>query len=335
MAGSRERLVYADERRMRYQPPNQPRYTHTRYEEQPRRKNGYIYEDLYSDTAFDENQGRLSLFRPIRPEYLHLPTSYDKYMTLPRTYQYQQDYRQSNRYKKDYYDFRIERDRRYSIQTERRNGSYDYCTNSRKRREENKPYHDPRSLQKIQDQRNKRTNLTICKQLRLANTEKPRYWTSEPPRKDHKKPDSEKKYVKFSEVSGCSRKTVIDDPVCGRKVVPVRELEVSLDQMIQNGYFEKHNIPIGRPIVEKLGKVVGSKEVGITTSGSRAEPIMPVVPNGKCLSGTGTIQKQTPQPRKPRHLPQVSSFIFIVTTQFPMRPTFLCAIECRLVWFAF
>lgn len=309
MAGSRERLLYDrhseyEHERRRYETDRKTerpettvyenRYATRHYEtnrhevnttnryrerferyERPRRKNGYVYEDIYSD--FDEAQGRLSLFRPIRPEYLNLPTSYEsKYSTLPRNYTYYED--RARRYKKDYYDFRID---------ERRRQPYEpYKAEAMKpQTQERKPdYTDrPKPVIHLNNDSVRRTpkNVAICKPLRL--TEKnARYWTTDPPETRAKKKDEPKKNVKFSEVSGCNRKMVVDDPVCGRKVVAVRELEVSLDQMIQNGYFEKHNIPIIRP----EQKQVTAPE-----------------PNGKCLTGNVT---QTP--RKSRHLPQVNFF---------------------------
>ncbi|XP_037301589.1 uncharacterized protein LOC119191822, partial [Manduca sexta] len=241
--------------------------------DRPRRRNGYVYEDIYSD--FDEAQGRLSLFRPIRPEYLHLPSAYDiKYNSLPRNY-YNYDTR---RYKKDYYDFRIEH--------ENRARNYEY-------RQKPKPTETKTVLNEIQNSKPK--NVAVCKPLRL-NEKNARYWTTDPPerRTRTRKPDEAKKNVKFSEVSGCNRKMVVDDPIVGRKVVPVRELEVSLDQMIQNGYFEKHNIPISRPL--------------------KAEPPIAAarVPNGKCLSGG----KEAPPPRKTRHLPQVLAALAVSLAPF-------------------
>ncbi|XP_045507240.1 facilitated trehalose transporter Tret1-like isoform X1 [Colias croceus] len=272
MAGSRERLLYdrrSDfdyeyDRRRRYEPnryeasrsevnrsePN--RYRSERFQriERPRR-NGYVYEDIYSD--FDEAQGRLSLFRPIRPEYLNLPTNYTKYNSLPRPHY------NERRYKKDYYDFRIE---------ERRpREPYDYERN--KRRTE---YAKPK-------------NVAVCKPLRIPE-QNVRYWTTDIP-KERKKKDETKKIVKFSEVSGC-QKMVVDDPVCGKKTVAARELEVSLDQMIQNGYFEKHNIPI---LNDKKDDTVK-------------------VPNGKCLSA------ETPAPRRYRHLPQVIAALAVSLAPF-------------------
>ncbi|KAI8423869.1 hypothetical protein MSG28_012870 [Choristoneura fumiferana] len=272
MAGSREKLLYErrevdyryERRYDRYQPRAQYNRGQNDRSERPRRKNGFVYEDIYSD--FDEAQGRLSLFRPIRPEYLNLPASYDaKYNSLPRSYNYYGD-RQQHR-KKDYYDFRIEQERR------RPRDNYEPY---RKRTLEERRYErriEPRIEPRIELKTTK--NVAVCKPLRL--TEKnARYWTTDLPEKPRKRGDEVKKNVKFSEVSGCNRKMIVDDPVCGRKVVPVRELEVSLDQMIQNGYFEKHNIPISRPVREEIAEV----------------------PNGKCPG-------QAP-PRRTRHLPQVS-----------------------------
>ncbi|XP_022115860.1 facilitated trehalose transporter Tret1-like [Pieris rapae] len=267
MAGSRERLLYdrrSDldyeyERRRRYEnrietnrPENRIRYD--RYRAERPRRNGYVYEDIYSD--FDEAQGRLSLFRPIRPEYLNLPNAYTKYNSLPRNYY------NERRYKKDYYDFRIE---------ERRpRESYDY---QRKRRTEfaSKP-----------------KNVAVCKPLRLPE-QNVRYWTTDFP-KEKKRKDETKKIVKFSEVSGC-QKMVVDDPICGKKTVAARELEVSLDQMIQNGYFEKHNIPI---LKEKKDEIVGA------------------MPNGKCLTG----EPPRPVTRKSRHLPQVIAALAVSLAPF-------------------
>ncbi|KAJ0171966.1 hypothetical protein K1T71_012729 [Dendrolimus kikuchii] len=251
---------------------NEVARTDRRYIERPRRKNGYVYEDIYSD--FDEAQGRLFLFRPIRPEYLNLPTAYDiKYNSLPRNY-----YNYENpRYKKDYYDFRIDNER---------SKDYDY------RKPENKPKALPeRNL----DEKNSKKNVAVCKPLRFEKNA--RYWTTDPTppecsRSRPKKPEEPKKNVKFSEVSGCNRKIVIDDPIVGRKVVPVRELEVSLDQMIQNGYFEKHNIPICRPMGEEKGNEA--------------------VPNGKCLSGG----KEKLPARKTRHLPQVLAALAVSLAPF-------------------
>ncbi|CAH2229017.1 jg7088 [Pararge aegeria aegeria] len=295
MAGSRERLLYDRhldfdyeyERRRRHEisrfeaqhlEPNRIRTERFEQIEKPKRKNGYVFEDIYSD--FDEAQGRLSLFRPIRPEYLNLQTSYvNKYNSLPRNQYYNDDRR---RYKKDYYDFRIEAEKRKPRE------SYEHIQKERidiKRNEirlTDRNEHRPNSINRTQPNQ-KPKNVAVCKPLRLSE-KNVKYWTTDPPEKDQvKKPkkDEAKKIVKFSEVSGC-RKMVIDDPICGRKVVAVRELEVSLDQMIQNGYFEKHNIPIRLP--EKQEEIKGN------------------VPNGKCLSGTGG---EIPVQRKSRHLPQV------------------------------
>ncbi|XP_063630328.1 facilitated trehalose transporter Tret1-like [Cydia splendana] len=284
MAGSREKLLYERNADYRYERRQEHRYEH--YRTQPRRKNGYVYEDIYSD--FDEAQGRLSLFRPIRPEYLNLPTAYDKYNSLPR-YGYYED-RQQHR-KKDYYDFRIEQERRrpretyepYRKRPERRLESIEMSNEPKI-----EPRHEPRP--KMENRKPKiemnAKNVAVCKPLRL--TEKnARYWTTDPPEKPKKRPDEVKKNVKFSEVSGCNRKMVIDDPVCGRKVVPVRELEVSLDQMIQNGYFEKHNIPISRPVKEE-------------------EPVR----NGKPPGIEATPVRRT------RHLPQVLAALAVSLAPF-------------------
>lgn len=298
MAGSRERLLYdrrsdydADYRR--YEPYQDPhRYRERRPErdsrERPRRKNGYVYEDIYSD--FDEAQGKLSLFRPIRPEFLHLPSSYDiKYNSLPRNYyNYERDSDRDRRRKKDYYDFRIE--------NERKRDDYEYRS-----RERPKPNLKPlqSQLKPLQDRtvkadpNSKPKNVAVCKPLRISE-KTARYWTSDIPERSRSRPKKaeEKKIVKFSEVSGCNRQMVVDDPIFGRKVVPVRELEVSLDQMIQNGYFEKHNIPI-RPMVRAetiVKEVVKEKEIVQSEQ------------NGKCLTGSGKVQPQ----RRTRHLPQVS-----------------------------
>lgn len=217
----------------------------------------------------------MSLFRPIRPEFLNLPTTYDiKYNSLPRNYYNYDRETERRRYKKDYYDFRIENESRYK----------------------NRVISLPKTYQSIKTDRPDRSkpkNVAVCKPLRI--TEKTaKYWTTDPPEKRRKKPDEAKKNVKFSEVSGCNRKMIIDDPIVGRKVVPVRELEVSLDQMIQNGYFEKHNIPI-RPMV----KVGGEVRCEPVKTGKVAEL------NGKCLSE----RKDVPMPRRTRHLPQVSQYI--------------------------
>lgn len=279
MAGSRERLLYDRrseyyEYSRRYDPyDRQGRYrfeTRTERPDRSRRKNGYVYEDIYSD--FDEAQGRLSLFRPIRPEYLHLPSTYDvKYNSLPRNY-YNYD---NNRYKKDYYDFRID--------------------NERAPRRENNRMETKKVVSEIRNSKAK--NVAVCKPLRLSERSA-RYWTTDPPERNRarsKKPEEVKKNVKFSEVSGCSRKMIVDDPIVGRKVVPVRELEVSLDQMIQNGYFEKHNIPISRPTKAEAKEEIKS-----------AAPEN--VPNGKCLSAA--VGKPSQLPRRTRHLPQVRLHLY-------------------------
>lgn len=285
MAGSRERLLYSERRERSYATyePKRPT-THDRYSRKynsidrpidgythiPKRKNGYVFEDIYSD--FEEAQGRLSLFRPIRPEYLNLPTSYDtKYNSLPRNY-YHYDER-DRKYKKDYYDFRIENDRRRprierTYEPYRR--QYELTTTTRRVEIDNRRRVEPK-------------NVAVCKPMRV--TEKQRYWTTEPPKKPKKTESEPKKNVKFSEVSGCNRKTVIDDPITGRKVVPVRELEVSLDQMIQNGYFEKHNIPIN-PVVTRV-------EQGVKRGGEQA-------------AGSGGVGGELPLRRPRNHLPQVS-----------------------------
>lgn len=300
MAGSRERLLHEnrsnydydfeyrrryDTRRDRSKPDTRHRERDSVYE-RPRRRNGYVYEDIYSD--FDEAQGRLSLFRPIRPEYLNLPTSYDvKYNSLPRNY-YNYDDRNSRKYKKDYYDFRIEHERRRRESYE----PYKRRVLERDRQKEaninNQTYERPKTTDQP-----KPKNVAVCKPLRL-NEKNARYWTTDVadrPRSRPKKPDDQKKNVKFSEVSGCNRKMIVDDPICGRKVVPVRELEVSLDQMIQNGYFEKHNIPISRPLE--------------CTNAAKEEMPSGAVPNGKCLSAGEGKEKQPPR-KATRHLPQVS-----------------------------
>ncbi|CAG4995487.1 unnamed protein product [Parnassius apollo] len=322
MAGSRERLLYdrhSDyeqeyDRRRRYDTeyvtkrtepacyenryatqrfkPNRSepeRFANNRYRERfdryerPRRKNGYVFEDIYSD--FDEAQGRLSLFRPIRPEYLNLSTTYDtKYSTLPRNYPSYED--RTRRYKKDYYDFRIDERRRsrelyepYRTHEARRKPIYD-------RKPDTVYAGRPKPvIQLNRTERKTPKNVAVCKPLRLSE-KNARYWTTDPPNGARTKPrkDEPKKNVKFSEVSGCNRKMVVYDPVCGRKLVAVRELEVSLDQMIQNGYFEKHNVPILRP--------------------EKTKPEIPALePNGKCLSGG-----ETKTSRKSRHLPQVSLY---------------------------
>ncbi|XP_026491948.1 facilitated trehalose transporter Tret1-like [Vanessa tameamea] len=301
MAGSRERLLYDRHLDYDYEYERRRRHDISRFEaqrsdenrvrsdrfdqiERPRRKNGYVYEDIYSD--FDEAQGRLSLFRPIRPEYLNLQSTYDnKYNSLPRSHYYNVD--RSRRYKKDYYDFRIEAERRrpresYEIYKQNVRIETDRSEIRIKERRANST--DSRVV------RDKPKNVAVCKPLRLTERNA-KYWTTDPPEKDRKpKRDETKKIVKFSEVSG-SRKMVIDDPVCGRKVVAVRELEVSLDQMIQNGYFEKHNIPIRLPEKKDDTKIS--------------------VPNGKCVSGN-----ETPAPRKSRHLPQVIAALAVSLAPF-------------------
>ncbi|XP_059061337.1 facilitated trehalose transporter Tret1-like [Achroia grisella] len=303
MAGSRERLLYDkrpefdqyDTRRRHdsWHDREIRRYGNRseRYE-RPRRKNGYVYEDIYSD--FDEAQGRLSLFRPIRPEYLNLPTSYDvKYNSLPRNY-YNYDDRNGRRYKKDYYDFRIDDRRRpresyepYRKRTERpKEVSYERKSKPSNAATEN-------TIPK---------NVAVCKPLRLSD-KNTRYWTTEAPERKPrpKKTDETKKNVKFSEVSGCNRKMIVDDPICGKRVVPVRELEVSLDQMIQNGYFEKHNINISRAMERNSN---GKEEIAVGG-----------VPNGKCLSGTNEAKEKLP-PRKTRHLPQVLAALAVSLAPF-------------------
>jgi hypothetical protein len=327
MAGSRERLLHEnrltydyeyDHRRRqenRYErKPERDRYRYERDEtfERPRRKNGYVYEDIYSD--FDEAQGRLSLFRPIRPEYLNLPTSYDvKYNSLPRGYYNYEDKndRNNRKYNKDYYDFRIEQDRRRTREMyepyKRRTPEVrrkeidirDRNTDDRRYKmkemkiDERRPNTEDKPKIVTHDRNPKPKNVAVCKPLRLSE-KNARYWTTEFSERSRPRPkrnEEPKKNVKFSEVSGCNRKMIVDDPICGRKVVPVRELEVSLDQMIQNGYFEKHNIPISRP----LERVPVKQEMPASA-----------VPNGNCLSGTGVVGKGLPPPRKMRHLPQVS-----------------------------
>ncbi|XP_004933590.3 facilitated trehalose transporter Tret1 [Bombyx mori] len=287
MAGSRERLLYerkpdydSEYYRQRFelhdresnrnrQEQKPPRYY------RPKRTNGYVYEDIYSD--FDEAQGRLSLFRPIRPEYLNLPTSYDvKYNSLPRNYF---DYDERRRNRKDNYDFRIHNERR------------------------NAEYYRKRPREVVSEIRNsKPKNVAVCKPLRFEKNA--RYWTTDPPERGRtrpKKPDEPKKNVKFSEVSGCNRKMIVDDPIVGRKIVPVRELEVSLDQMIQSGYFEKHNIPISRPLKDAEEKI------------SALEPTR-VVPNGKCLSDQP--RNENVAVRKTRHLPQVLAALAVSLAPF-------------------
>lgn len=307
MAGSRERLLYERRPDYEYEYEFRRRYEQcdtgaqrqsNRYNlerrrdvhERPRRKNGYVYEDIYSD--FDEAQGRLSLFRPIRPEYLNLPTTYDiKYNSLPRNY-YNYEDRNNRRYKKDHYDFRIENERRTRESYESYRKAIETRpkeTNSNTKISLNVPTHS--SLKSTPK------NVAVCKPHRITD-KNARYWTTDPPERGRnrpKKPEEQKKNVKFSEVSGCNRKMVVDDPICGRKLVPVRELEVSLDQMIQNGYFEKHNIPIAKPI----GGAVKEEAKGAAAS---------AVPNGKCLSGNAGKENQLP--RKTRHLPQVRPSFF-------------------------
>ncbi|XP_045454879.1 facilitated trehalose transporter Tret1-like [Melitaea cinxia] len=300
MAGSRERLIYDRHLDYGYEYERRRRHDFSRFEThrtedtrvqpdrynqvgRPRRKNGYVYEDIYSD--FDEAQGRLSLFRPIRPEYLNLQSTYDnKYNSLPRSHYYNDD--RSRRYKKDYYDFRIEDERR------RPRESYDIYKQNRIETNRNEIRLKDRRANSNDSRivREKPKNVAVCKPLRLTERNA-KYWTTDPPEIDRKpKRDETKKIVKFSEVSG-SRKMVIDDPVCGRKVVAVRELEVSLDQMIQNGYFEKHNIPIQLPEKKDDAKVS--------------------VPNGKCVTGS-----ETQAPRKSRHLPQVIAALAVSLAPF-------------------
>lgn len=304
MAGSRERLLYERrsdydaEYRRRYEPyQDTHRYRERRPErdnsQRPRRKNGYVYEDIYSD--FDEAQGRLSLYRPIRPEFLNLPSSYDiKYNSLPRNYyNYERDSDRERRRKKDYYDFRIENERKRDNEYERSRGRPKRNSNLKPLQSQLKPLQDRTA--KV-DPNSKQKNVAVCKPLRISE-KTARYWTSDVPERSRSRPKKtdEKKIVKFSEVSGCNRKMIVDDPIFGRKVVPVRELEVSLDQMIQNGYFEKHNIPI-RPMV-RAGNVVKEE----------LEETVKSEPNGKCL--TGNVKEQPP--RKARHLPQVSLITII------------------------
>ncbi|CAH2058418.1 unnamed protein product, partial [Iphiclides podalirius] len=346
MAGSRERLLYDrpdyehdyDRRRYeaeradtkyyagpyesrRYAPQRTEVIRNERYRERferydrPRRRNGFVYEDIYSD--FEEAQGRLSLFRPIRPEYLNLPTAYEpKYSTLPRNYTYYND--RARRYKKDYYDFRIGERRRsrelyepYKTDSRRkidfhqkpeydrksdygRKHEYDWKSDSNPKLEvyagRPKPVIQLNKTEGLAGGTPK--NVAICKPLRLSE-KNARYWTTDPPGAPKAKPkrDEPKKNVKFSEVSGCNRKMVVDDPVCGRKLVAVRELEVSLDQMIQNGYFEKHNIPILRPEQPK-----------------RETPAQGT--NGKCSTGG------TQTPRRYKHLPQVLAALAVSLAPF-------------------
>ncbi|KAL4713741.1 hypothetical protein ACJJTC_004272 [Scirpophaga incertulas] len=336
MAGSREKLLhenriyhdYEYERRGRFDPryertkPSRDRYRYHRdsSNERPRRKNGYVYEDIYSD--FDEAQGRLSLFRPIRPEYLNLPTSYDvKYNSLPRSYyNYEESNEQSSRYKKDYYDFRIDSRRRSKDyydpyrRPDTRNKSEDVYEMKAKsdnrynkvkfntKTTDHRPIHFEDKTKSVDLSKTKPKNIAVCKPLRLSE-KNARYWTTEFSEKSRprKKPDEPKKNVKFSEVSGCNRKMIVDDPICGRKVVPVRELEVSLDQMIQNGYFEKHNIPISRPMENATAKEQIPRSV---------------LPNGKCGTGAGSVTRERPPPRKTRHLPQVLAALAVSLAPF-------------------
>ncbi|KAJ8708581.1 hypothetical protein PYW08_009963 [Mythimna loreyi] len=327
MAGSRERLLYERrpdyeyeyEFRRRYEPYDRDTHRDTnRYRQErrrdlhdrPRRKNGYVYEDIYSD--FDEAQGRLSLFRPIRPEYLNLPTTYDiKYNSLPRNY-YNYEDRNNRRYKKDHYDFRIENERRTRESYE----SYRKAVESRPKETNSNPKHPTKPTINLTNNTTKNIlnaptnsslkqpkNVAVCKPHRISD-KTARYWTTDPPERGRNRPkksEEPKKNVKFSEVSGCNRKMVVDDPICGRKLVPVRELEVSLDQMIQNGYFEKHNIPISRPV----GGAVKEEIKGTASSG---------VPNGKCLSGAGGKEHQAN--RKTRHLPQVLAALAVSLAPF-------------------
>ncbi|KAL0860669.1 hypothetical protein ABMA27_010014 [Loxostege sticticalis] len=311
MAGSRERLLHENRSNYDYEYEYRRRYD-TRYErnkpetryrlerddayERPRRKNGYVYEDIYSD--FDEAQGRLSLFRPIRPEYLNLPTSYDvKYNSLPRNY-YNYDDRSNRKQKKDYYDFRIESERRRMREVYE---PYKRRAPEVRRKEPEIYERKPKVTESIRTTApsSKPKNVAVCKPLRL-DEKNARYWTTDVPDRPRrpKKPDEQKKNVKFSEVSGCNRKMIVDDPICGRKVVPVRELEVSLDQMIQNGYFEKHNIPISRSI--PLEQANAMKEEA-------------PMPNGKCLSGE--VKEKQPT-RRSRHLPQVLAALAVSLAPF-------------------
>lgn len=344
MAGSRERLLY--ERRPDYEYEYEFRRRYEAYDretqretnryrqerrrdlhDRPRRKNGYVYEDIYSD--FDEAQGRLSLFRPIRPEYLNLTTYDIKYNSLPRNY-YNHEDRNNRRYKKDHYDFRIENERRTRESYEpyrksinsrprvmnstnpnsskpnstnshsmNRNSTHSHSTNQHSTIPNSTNLNLKNSLNESRPSSNLKPpkNVAVCKPHRISD-KNAQYWTSDPPERNRSRPkksEEPKKNVKFSEVSGCNRKMVVDDPICGRKLVPVRELEVSLDQMIQNGYFEKHNIPISKPIG------MGAKEEIKGAPGNS-------VPNGKCLSGTGGKENQAP--RKTRHLPQVRPRFF-------------------------
>ncbi|CAG9792549.1 unnamed protein product [Diatraea saccharalis] len=341
MAGSRERLLHDNrpifnsdyEQRRRYDTRydrskterDRCRYERDEAYERPRRKNGYVYEDIYSD--FDEAQGRLSLFRPIRPEYLNLQTSYNvKYNSLPRNYYNYEERndRNTRKYKKDYYDFRLENDKQrsrefyepYKRRTAEMKRKEVQAYERRTKADEHKPNIDQNmrigecrpissnyNFQNGNQTRNSKSkNVAVCKPLRLSE-KNARYWTSEAPeraRQRPKRPDEHKKNVKFSEVSGCNRKMIVDDPICGRKVVPVRELEVSLDQMIQNGYFEKHNIPISKP----LQRAMAAEDIPVG-----------VVANGKCLTGTANIA-QKPAPRKARHLPQVLAALAVSLAPF-------------------
>ncbi|KAL0811078.1 hypothetical protein ABMA28_010349 [Loxostege sticticalis] len=315
MAGSRERLLHENRSNYDYEYEYRRRYD-TRYErnkpetryrlerddayERPRRKNGYVYEDIYSD--FDEAQGRLSLFRPIRPEYLNLPTSYDvKYNSLPRNY-YNYDDRSNRKQKKDYYDFRIESERRRMREVYE---PYKRRAPEIRRKEPEIYERKPKVTESIRTTApsSKPKNVAVCKPLRL-DEKNARYWTTDVPDRPRrpKKPDEQKKNVKFSEVSGCNRKMIVDDPICGRKVVPVRELEVSLDQMIQNGYFEKHNISISRSI--PLEQASAMKEEA-------------PMPNGKCLSGE--VKEKQPT-RRSRHLPQLSLLILSLLLSLSLTP---------------
>ncbi|XP_037967227.2 facilitated trehalose transporter Tret1 [Plutella xylostella] len=318
MEGSRERLLYT-ERNRNYETYDTRRYRPQRYETtrhdsrnsrqeeryKPRRKNGYVYEDIYSD--FDEAQGRLSLFRPIRPEYLNLPSSIEtKYNSLPRNYQHYED-RNNRRYKKDYYDFRIETERRRP-RTER--NSYEpYKRQPELRRNSNA------EAEAYKRTRPEAKNVAVCKPIRVP--EKPaKYWTTEPPKsaQKQKRLDSEpKKNVKFSEVSGFNRKTIVDDPIVGRKVVPVRELEVSLDQMIQNGYFDKLNIPITKPNVPDKQDIVKEENFNVYGNMVNGKGNAPM-PNGKCV--TERTVEATVMSRRPRHLPQVIAALAVSLAPF-------------------
>ncbi|KAJ2945013.1 hypothetical protein O0L34_g1909 [Tuta absoluta] len=314
MAGSRERLLYDRRTDYEYEPRrqnHQPRYDRIerRYDrrdrrseyERPKRKNGYVYEDIYSD--FDEAQGRLSLFRPIRPEYLNLPATYEaKYNSLPRNYSTNYYYEErSRRYKKDYYDFRIE--------SQRRRESYERTPDVRRKLNdyERRPIIDS----KLPNTNSKPKNVAVCKPLRISE-KNAKYWTTDdvPKEKRQRKPEETKKIVKFSEVSNCNRKMIVDDPIVGKKVVPVRELEVSLDQMIQNGYFEKHNIPIGRVItVDQSGKARNGN-INEEVIQKAQQP----VPNGKCLSLE--TPRERPTLRRTRHLPQLLAALAVSLAPF-------------------